>query len=310
MRAIKSATHVVLVVSRHSTESVHVLNEINSATNAGVPIIPFKLDESMLTEGFEYYIGRTHWLDAITPPLESHIEDLADTIESNLIALDDKKEPLDYEQSGSTIANDDIRVARLEELLAAGYTTSKVAMQLVENDYINCESLDEASEGNPQQWEQFLSEASETFCYILHNGEIVGNWSITALDDETYERAKRGELLESEIRYEDTPQIFMPGHYNGYILAIGMLPGYRNVKNNRMLIDSLFQQIVEYKGLGIYFDRWLINAFSKDVMRLVSSLGFEPVCDHTAAGKLYELTLDGMVDLEKAFGISITPDDA
>ena len=311
VRAIKGATHLVLIVSQNSTESVHVLNEVNSATNAGVPIIPFKLDESMLTEGFEYYIGRTHWLEAITPPLESHIEDLANTIESSLTAPGEGRRVQALPEHGEPNAlPGEIRMARLEELLATGYTTSKIAMQLVENDYINCETLDEASEGSPQQWERFLSEASETFRYAMLDNEIVGNWSITALNDESYNRAKRGELMEGDIEYDDTPLVFMPGHYNGYILAIGMLPGYRNARSIRMLVESFLQQVADYKEMGILFDSWLINAFSKDVERLVASMGFDKVCDHSVKGQVYELTHDGLLKLEELFGISILPDDA
>lgn len=68
VRAIKHSDFVVVVLSSNSIDSPQVLNEINSAVNNEVIIIPFKIDEATLNDNFEYYIGKTHWLDAITPP--------------------------------------------------------------------------------------------------------------------------------------------------------------------------------------------------------------------------------------------------
>ena len=63
VRAIKSADIFVLVLSENSSSSVHVLNEVNSAVNAGVTILPFKVDAGELNDSMEYYLGRTHWMD-------------------------------------------------------------------------------------------------------------------------------------------------------------------------------------------------------------------------------------------------------
>ena len=73
VRAIKGATFVVLILSDNSIASAQVLNEVNSAVNNGVTIIPFKIDAAELNDNLEYYLSKTHWLDAITPPMESHI---------------------------------------------------------------------------------------------------------------------------------------------------------------------------------------------------------------------------------------------
>jgi len=80
VRAIKSSCAFVLVLSQNSAASTHVLNEINSAVNAGVTILPFKVDESVLNDSMEYYLGRTHWMDALTPPMEAHILKLVDMV--------------------------------------------------------------------------------------------------------------------------------------------------------------------------------------------------------------------------------------
>ncbi len=52
-----------------------------SAVNAGIPIVTFKIDEAMPTSDMKYYIGSIHWLDAMSKPLETHLNKLADTVE-------------------------------------------------------------------------------------------------------------------------------------------------------------------------------------------------------------------------------------
>lgn len=80
VHAIKSCKFFVLLLSTASGDSAHVLNEVNSAVKAGKTIIPFKIDDYEMSEGLEYYLGKTQWLEAISPPMEAHMKDLAATI--------------------------------------------------------------------------------------------------------------------------------------------------------------------------------------------------------------------------------------
>ena len=76
LRMPSRARVFILVFSKNSNVSKHVLREIYLATNAGCAVIPFRIDESKLGKGLEYYLGVVHWLDAITPPLEKNIHKL------------------------------------------------------------------------------------------------------------------------------------------------------------------------------------------------------------------------------------------
>ncbi len=67
----------VVIVSQNSLASPQVLNEINEAVNCCNYILPFKLDSEELSDRFRYYLGPCHWLDAISPPLESRIDELS-----------------------------------------------------------------------------------------------------------------------------------------------------------------------------------------------------------------------------------------
>lgn len=78
--AIDISKVFVLIWSINTNSSEHILTEINQAFNQGIPIIPFRIQEVEPTSAMRYYFGRTHWLDALTPPLERHIDILAGSI--------------------------------------------------------------------------------------------------------------------------------------------------------------------------------------------------------------------------------------
>lgn len=40
------------------------------------PILPFRVEDIRLNKALRYYLGSTQWLDASTPPLETHFESL------------------------------------------------------------------------------------------------------------------------------------------------------------------------------------------------------------------------------------------
>ena len=78
--ALESATTMVMVFSSDSNQSRHVKSEIDRAFSLGKIIIPFRVENVELDKGLAYYLAKTHWLDAVTRPLEQHIDRLAGTI--------------------------------------------------------------------------------------------------------------------------------------------------------------------------------------------------------------------------------------
>jgi len=82
--AIDNCRTFVLIWSVESNHSEHVLNEVSRAFNRGITVIPFRIENVEPTKSLEYYIGRTHWLDAINPPLEKHIIKLNEIIKAIL----------------------------------------------------------------------------------------------------------------------------------------------------------------------------------------------------------------------------------
>lgn len=86
MKGISEATHFIVILSKNSLSSQHVLNEIDNA-HARLPDLRFKplrLDDIELTPEFSYYLSRQHWMDAFLPPIEEKLDSFVDAIISEL----------------------------------------------------------------------------------------------------------------------------------------------------------------------------------------------------------------------------------
>ena len=44
-------------------------------------VIPFRFENVEPTEGMEYLLSTKHWLEAMTPPMEKHLQELAETVQ-------------------------------------------------------------------------------------------------------------------------------------------------------------------------------------------------------------------------------------
>lgn len=78
IQAIHSCHLMVLVFSSHSNSSQQVMREVERAVSLNLAILPFRIENVPLSPNMEYFISAPHWLDALTPPLEHHLQRLAD----------------------------------------------------------------------------------------------------------------------------------------------------------------------------------------------------------------------------------------
>jgi hypothetical protein len=78
--AIMKSRIMVLIFSSQSNRSDQVKREAQNAVSVGLPILPFRIEDVPLSLHMKYYIGTQHWLDALTPPLEAHLQHVAETV--------------------------------------------------------------------------------------------------------------------------------------------------------------------------------------------------------------------------------------
>jgi hypothetical protein len=80
VKAIRASSVIVLVLSQGSNQSTHVLREVGEAVDSGIPILPLRIEDVNPTDELHYYIKSIHWLDAMSPPLERHLEKLTGSV--------------------------------------------------------------------------------------------------------------------------------------------------------------------------------------------------------------------------------------
>lgn len=81
IEAIHNVKVMVLVLSANANSSGHIPKEVERAVSNGVAILPFRIEDVMPGKSLDYFIGSVHWLDAMTPPLEKHLDELAGTVQ-------------------------------------------------------------------------------------------------------------------------------------------------------------------------------------------------------------------------------------
>jgi hypothetical protein len=110
IEGIEDGKVVVLIFSSFANKSPHVTRELTNAVNKGRIIIPFRIEEVLPSKSMEYLISVPHWLDAVSPPLEKHIDLLIRTVESII-------EP-DRKPSADPIVAPPPEIPKVTELLA------------------------------------------------------------------------------------------------------------------------------------------------------------------------------------------------
>ena len=81
IEAIEKVRGMVLIFSSNANRSNQVKREVERAVHHGIPIIPFRIEDVPPARALEYYISSPHWLDALTPPLDEHLKQLALTVQ-------------------------------------------------------------------------------------------------------------------------------------------------------------------------------------------------------------------------------------
>jgi len=76
LQAIGSCHVMVLVFSDHANDSRIVRIEVAHAFKHELTITPFRIHDALPKGSLEFYLDAVHWLDALTLPLEQHLEAL------------------------------------------------------------------------------------------------------------------------------------------------------------------------------------------------------------------------------------------
>jgi uncharacterized membrane protein YhaH (DUF805 family) len=84
--AIDNCRVMVLIFSAHTNRSKQVGREVQQAFDAEKPVVPFRIENVAPEKSLRYYMGPVHWLDALTPPFEQHLQKLAVSVRALITA--------------------------------------------------------------------------------------------------------------------------------------------------------------------------------------------------------------------------------
>jgi tetratricopeptide (TPR) repeat protein len=82
--AMAASRIVVVVFSQRAADSPDVRSEIHLAFRQELTIVPFRIQAIHFTRGMNYLLGAVHWLDAIAPPIETHLRTLSERVREHL----------------------------------------------------------------------------------------------------------------------------------------------------------------------------------------------------------------------------------
>jgi hypothetical protein len=77
---------VVLIFSSNANQSKQIYREMQRAFDHEIPVVPLRVENVEPTQSLAFYLGPVHWLDALTPPLETHLKRLGVAVKAFLQA--------------------------------------------------------------------------------------------------------------------------------------------------------------------------------------------------------------------------------
>ena len=75
--ALANSRIMVLVFSDHANASGQIAREVECAANQNVTIVPIRIQNVLPARSLQFFLSNIHWLDALTPPLERRLQEIA-----------------------------------------------------------------------------------------------------------------------------------------------------------------------------------------------------------------------------------------
>jgi hypothetical protein len=80
VHAIDASKAIVLVLSKHSVVSAHVLREVERGSSKRCPVVSLRTDQARMPAGLEYFLNTSQWLDASAGGTETALPKLVSAV--------------------------------------------------------------------------------------------------------------------------------------------------------------------------------------------------------------------------------------
>lgn len=232
VEALSDSQIVLLIFSAHANDSPQVRREIERAVTKGKIVVPFRIEDIMPSRAMEFALGNTHWLDALTPPLEHHLPELCHAI-SRLLEKHKEAGPPLLQPQGSV--SEDSHVIPLPVTEKAPVSTGEEAL--------------------PGTARSHTAAAGETMAAIVREGPPAIEEKLPTPLKGTVDR---GLTKEPEQRYESTRGLYrklrnLRGHFSGAYSSSALAPVAALKTRQRWAIPAAIGTACLLTGLLVYF---------------------------------------------------------
>jgi serine/threonine protein kinase len=188
-------------------------------------------------------------------------------------------------------------VVGIEEVFSWGWNMQALLEALIGLDYQTIDRLTPEHEGEAHLWAPVFGDHPESWKLLIRGPkDIVGYWHFVSLFDDDFERAKQGNLLDSEITTDRVRLFELPGWYNIYVVSICILPQYRKTALIRSLFRSMLETFAEMARNGVFVQEICANAYSPSGVSLCKSLGLSHCRPHDHFGEIYVGSFRGLLE--------------
>lgn len=296
--AIDVSEVLILVLSRSSVFSkwiafettLRIYNDPLNTNRRLIPILIESVDRTLIPPSVRQ-------LDAVdlTDPSNREIEFLHLLQSLGIADLKGVQLPPWPEPS----AIEELYIADLNNVTQWNWDGRQLLEKLIAMDYSMFQELTPEHEGDPEQWAPVFLDHPDTWrLLITPNNEIVGYWHFVPLFENDFQRAIKGELRDSEITTDKVRVFELPGQYPIYFVTFGLLPRFRRGKGYRLLLDSLFDVLLQLAKEGIFINQICANAFTASGDSICKTFAMQQAGLHKERGRIYTGTVADLLKLD------------
>ncbi len=192
---------------------------------------------------------------------------------------------------------DDFTISGVTDLISRGFELDHVIKTLKTLDYSIIENLPYEEEGSSEQWKEITLAYPYSLQILMYNNSIAGYIRFVPLKQEYFEKAKRGQLLDSEITLEKLDDTRRSGRYKLYFVMLGIKKEFQHKGLLPVLLKGLEKELASLEKDGVYFDEVCADAYTPVGEAICKRLGMQKITKHVGRGAVYfkrfPLTFEG-----------------
>lgn len=275
INGIENCKIFVLLLSEDSNKSNHVLTEVEIAFKNKKIIYPLRIENVLPSKSLEYRIANKQWID-IFQDIDKNINRFISTIKQKyyLIEEDTKQEDIKQEDTKYSVV---IKPKNITKYLD----------QAIKIDY---QHYNEEQTGILETCIKWYEANNDIYTFIIDNNDnVVAYFNAMLLEEEIFEKLKKGTFFDNNITPDSIITPFLPGTYRLYFCSIAIDKNHNNNKIEifSLLYKSFFHKLREWADNDFYIEEIIADAITSDGKNISQSFGLTKIKETDHSSTLY-----------------------